>query len=225
MPNVAYVDRNSGNGRIVVITAVALLHGAAIYALVTGLAVSYVQEIMPVLTGRNLPLEPPPPPETPKPMPKATAETALLTAPPVREALPPRDSGFTVETAAAIPLNPPAIPDFTFDPAPPSPLPSLAPARGARPRGDPGLWATSNDYPARDLREGNQGVTRFTLTIGADGRVQGCTVIASSGFAGLDQATCRNVSRRARFEAATDGSGTRVAGSYSGSIRWMIPQD
>lgn len=221
----AYVDRNSGNGRVVVITAVALLHGAAIYALVTGLAVSYVKEIMPVLTGRNIPLEPPPPPEAPRPTPKSTVESTPLTAPPIRDPLPPRDGGFTVDSAAAFPINPPTIPDFTFNPLPPSPMPSLVPPRGVRPRGDPGLWATSNDYPARDLREGNQGVTRFTVTIGADGRVEGCTVIVSSGFPGLDEATCRNVSRRARFDAATDGNGARVASSYSGSIRWLIPQD
>ena len=75
-----------------------------------------------------------------------------------------------------------------------------------------------------DLREGNQGVTQFTLTIGADGKVQSCMVTASSGFPGLDKATCDNVSRRARFEPATDGSGNRVGGTYSNRIRWEIPQ-
>jgi hypothetical protein len=49
-------------------------------------------------------------------------------------------------------------PQPSFTPAP-DPLPSFAP-RAANPRGRPGEWVTTNDYPARDLREGNQGITR-----------------------------------------------------------------
>jgi protein TonB len=63
------------------------------------------------------------------------------------------------------------------------------------------------------------------LLIGSDGRVESCVVTQSSGFAGLDEATCRNLARRGRFDAATDESGSRVAGSFSGSIRWEIPKD
>ena len=116
------------------------------------------------------------------------------------------------------------MPQPTPDPViePPRP-PQFAP-RAVRPLGRPSAWATSNDYPARDLREGNAGVTGFRLTIGSDGKVQSCTVTASSGFPGLDRATCDNVSRRARFEPATDGSGAKVPGSYAINIRWVIPE-
>jgi len=55
--------------------------------------------------------------------------------------------------------------------------------------------------------------------------VQSCTVTTTSGFPGLDKATCDNVGRRARVEPATDSSGNAVHGTYSGSIRWVIPQD
>ena len=79
------------------------------------------------------------------------------------------------------------------------------------------------DEKARDLREGNQGVTGFRLQIGPDGRVEACTVTSSSGHPGLDEAACDNISRRARFEPATDGAGNRVRGTYAGSIRWVIP--
>jgi protein TonB len=53
--------------------------------------------------------------------------------------------------------------------------------------------------------------------------VVSCTVTASSGFPGLDRATCDNVSRRAHFEPATDGSGAKVPSSYANKIRWVIP--
>jgi protein TonB len=102
--------------------------------------------------------------------------------------------------------------------------PALAP-RSVRARNNPGLWATTSDYPASSLRLGEQGTVRFELAISPDGRVSDCRVLASSGSAELDAATCKRVSQRARFEPATDGSGARVSGSYTGSIRWVIPQD
>jgi protein TonB len=96
--------------------------------------------------------------------------------------------------------------------------------RAARPLGRPGSWVSANDYPARDLREGNQGLVRFRLAVGADGGVTDCVIVGPSGFPGLDSATCDNLRRRARFEPASDGTGAKVAGSYAGTIRWLIPE-
>ena len=76
---------------------------------------------------------------------------------------------------------------------------------------------------ARDLREGNQGRVGFALSLAADGRVAACRVTSSSGHPGLDEATCALVSRRARFTPATGPDGHPGAGSYSGTIRWVIP--
>jgi protein TonB len=55
--------------------------------------------------------------------------------------------------------------------------------------------------------------------------VTDCAVTASSGFAGLDKATCDTVKRRARFEPATDQTGARTTGSFSGSVSWQIPKE
>jgi protein TonB len=82
----------------------------------------------------------------------------------------------------------------------------------------------TDDYPARDLDEGHEGTTVFRVIVGADGRVSGCEIVRSSGYRGLDQATCRAVTKRARFRPATDGNGQAVAGSYSNSVRWQIPR-
>jgi protein TonB len=54
--------------------------------------------------------------------------------------------------------------------------------------------------------------------------VTGCTITRSTGHAALDKATCDLVSKRGRFDAARDGNGKPVAGSYSNSVRWSIPE-
>ena len=103
------------------------------------------------------------------------------------------------------------------------PTPSFVP-RSARPSNDRAGWATTSDYPSRDLREGNQGITGFKLIVGESGRVENCIVTKSSGFVGLDEATCKHVPRRAKFKPATDGSGQPTTGEYTGQIRWVIPE-
>jgi protein TonB len=83
---------------------------------------------------------------------------------------------------------------------------------------------TTDDYPSRDLRQGNEGTTAFRVVIGSNGRVSACEVVRSSGHPGLDNATCEAVTARARFEPATDENGAKVVGTYSNSVRWQIPR-
>ncbi|MEQ1495097.1 MAG: energy transducer TonB, partial [Novosphingobium sp.] len=91
--------------------------------------------------------------------------------------------------------------------------------------GNPGNWATTNDYPSRALREEREGTTGFRVSVGADGRVTSCSVTNSSGSPDLDEATCSNVTRRARFTPATDGEGRPTTGSYTSRVRWVIPKE
>jgi len=205
--------------------AVALLQGAAFIALVNGLAVRFTKDPpLPNPEGQQITMPLPPPPilpDGPKDDVKPTRDRDIPQTrttiddgqdryrPPETPAGPTGNTGQTSgQTTIADPV-----------PQPPPPLPPA----GARPMGRSGDWVTTNDYPARDLREGNQGITGFRLTIGTDGRVQACTVTRSSGFRGLDDATCRNLTRRARFKPATDGNGTPVVGEYANNIRWVIP--
>ena len=81
------------------------------------------------------------------------------------------------------------------------------------------------DYPASALRKGEQGVTRFAVAIGPDGRVRDCAVTRSSGSPELDAVTCAKVSRRARFDPASDERGGAVAGRYANAINWRIPEE
>jgi protein TonB len=81
---------------------------------------------------------------------------------------------------------------------------------------------TRNDYPAQDLREGNEGTVRFRLGVSADGKVTSCTVTGSSTFPRLDAAACAKLIQRGRFEPATDENGTKVAGTWYNAVRWSI---
>ena len=83
---------------------------------------------------------------------------------------------------------------------------------------------TADDYPSRDLRDGNEGTALFRVVVGSNGRVSACEIVRSSGHAGLDAATCKAVTARARFTPATDENGARVVGTYSSSVRWQIPR-
>ena len=109
---------------------------------------------------------------------------------------------------------------FTQDVASPPPLSRPDP----RPRGNPGLWATSNDYPSVALQQEIEGTSGFSLTVGPDGLVSDCIITQSSGSPELDTATCTNVKQRARFEPALDASGTPTTGKYANRIRWQIPR-
>ena len=94
-----------------------------------------------------------------------------------------------------------------------------------RPATDPGSWVTTDDYPITALRDTHEGTTGFRLTVGPDGLPRRCEVTASSGHAELDDATCRLVMQRARFETQRDDKGVRVGGTYANRIRWQIPDD
>lgn len=91
------------------------------------------------------------------------------------------------------------------------------------PKGNPGNWANTNDYPAIALRQQIEGTTGFRVTVGPDGRVADCMIVSSSGSSDLDSATCNNVRRRALFEPALDVNGVPTTGRYSNRVRWQIP--
>ena len=106
---------------------------------------------------------------------------------------------------------------------PNKPAPPSLSKSDLKPRGNPGLWATTNDYPSVALQKEIEGTVGFTVTVGPDGRVADCVITSSSGFSELDLATCTNVKRRALFEPARDPSGNPTTGKYANRVRWQIP--
>ncbi|MBK6801605.1 energy transducer TonB [Novosphingobium sp.] len=221
----AYAGTAPTPRRIGTFGAVALIHVAAGYALVTGLAAEFTRTLPTRLVSTFQTVPPrvlPPPPPTPQPRDNRTLPTK---APPPIPA-----SDFALGPVQLPPVMPSAgagegggVGEALF-PVPPRPTPSPAfTARGAKPRGNPGLWVTPNDYPAQDLREEHTGVTRVRLAIDREGRVAGCEVTASSGWPRLDATACDKLASRARFEPATDDTGARVPGSFATGVRWEIP--
>jgi len=207
----------SGN-RITALIIVALLHIVLIYALVTGLAYEGVKNVIKKVTTVDIkeeekPKEPPPPP------PKVVAPPPVVVPPPkVNVAV-------SAPVIDVVPVAPPPPPAPVLVVAPPAPPPPRFTPKSPSPKGNPGNWATTNDYPSRALREEREGTTGFRVTVGPDGRVTDCQITSSSGSPDLDQTACDKIRQRARFAPATDGEGNPTTGSYSNRVRWVIPKD
>lgn len=102
--------------------------------------------------------------------------------------------------------------------------PPLSPASATSPRLLPQetVLIGADDYPATALFAEETGISGFILSVRADGRPNGCRIVASSGSAALDTATCDLLERRARFAPATK-AGVAVAGEYRSRVRWELP--
>ena len=215
----AYADQEVSGNRIAAFVIVALLHVALGYALVTGLAYEGVKQLVKKVTTVDIkkdePKKEPPPPK------KVEAAPPIVAPPPkmnIATVSPPVEIVQTVPP----PVPPPVI---VAPPAPVAAPPPRFQPKSATPKGNPANWATTNDYPTRALREEREGTTSFRVTVGPDGRVTSCSITGSSGSPDLDEATCSNVTRRARFNPATDGEGNPTTGAYSSRVRWVIPKD
>ena len=215
----AYADQQMSGNRIFAIIIVALIHVAVGYALITGLAYSAVKKAIERVTTVDINEPPPPPPDTPPPPEPDTPPPPVAPPPPINISVAP-------PPIQVQPNIPPPAPVIRIVPpaAPPAPPPPRFTPKGATPKGNPGSWATTDDYPSRALREEREGVTRFTVQVSPEGRVTSCSVTGSSGSPDLDDAACRSITRRARFNPATNGENQPVAGTYSNSVRWQIPK-
>ena len=211
----AYADQKPSGNRIVALVVVALLHILLGYGLVTGLAFEAVKQVAKRVTTIDIEEEkveetpPPPPPEQKQVAPPPVAPPPTIN---VNPEPPP---------IVTTPLPPPPV---LAPPAPVAPPPPACKPKPPQPRGNPGDWANSNDYPSRALREDREGVTRFSVTVGADGKVQSCSVTGSSGHGDLDSTTCQLIQRRGRFKVDTSCPDSSGGGSWSSAVRWQIPK-
>ncbi len=146
----------------------------------------------------------------------------LLAATDVKKAESPAhqcsDGTWVTQRSACPPESPPGGPFEVRVNAPP-PTASSKPV----PSNNPGLWVRTEDYPSHALRAEEEGTVAFSLTVGPDGMVRGCEVTMTSGYTSLDQATCRHITRRARFFPARDNAGKPVEGHYRNRVAWKIP--
>jgi periplasmic protein TonB len=209
------------------------LTGALGLATVMGMYLAFNPEFAKKLIAKtevidiNEPPPPPPPPPPPDPEPASPPIDApkplinLNKPSPIIVKETPPDVKTVVTPKIEIKQAPAAAPL----PPPPPPPPAKDMSKKAVPQGSPSRWATTDDYPSRDLREENEGVARFSVQIGTNGRVTGCSITGSSGHPGLDAATCKFVTSRAKFTPALDKEGNPTTGSFSSSVRWVIPKE
>ncbi|HEX2793631.1 MAG TPA: energy transducer TonB [Croceicoccus sp.] len=217
----AYADQQMSGSKLTAIIIVALIHVAAGYALVTGLAYEAIQKVKETVTAVNIedPPEPPPPPPPPEDMPE-------LPPPPV--APPP---AISIERPApqidTVRVAPPPAPIVLQVPppaaAPPPAPPKVSRARGVAPDGQ-SRWAAriQENYPSRALRNEEEGRVGVRVTIGPDGKVSACSVTSSSGSSSLDEGACDGMRRYARFKPALDDDGNPTSASWSTTIVYKL---
>lgn len=201
---------------------------------ITGLSSGYVPLVD--APDRNLPTvfydpaKPAPPPPTPTASPEVSkqGDTVIFTPRP-RTELPTTATGVPTTDVPPLPSDWFAIPGpaATGTPGPvilpkPSPKPVYTPTAPV-PSSPPASWFNTADYPSISARRGDEGTVGYRLEIGANGRIENCTVIRSSGHSALDRATCRLLPRRGAFSPARDDSGAKVKGTYSAEIVWQLP--
>ena len=221
-----YLNQTQHPGsRIAAVAGVVAIHAAIGLGLVVGLTVGGVipeEDGWDPFTLTPDPLPKPPPPE---PQPPRQVEESFVTVPPT-----PLPSLVVnpVDIVTRDPRDEPTrfvvVPGPAITPAvEPAIVPTFAPKR-ARPSNDSTRWITTDDYPARLLRAGTEGIAAYRLIVATSGRVASCEVTRSTGNGQLDDATCDFIARRARFEAATDETGAKVVGTYGNSVRWQSPR-
>lgn len=210
----AYANEGMSKNRMIALALVALLHIFLGYAFITGLALKAVKAIVQPLETVNVKEEAPPPEEPPPPPPKDIEIPPFVPPPEVSIAQDAPTNAITTQSEVARPEPPRVAP-----PAPPAP-PAAVPPSPATPKGRGNVFS-DDDFPDASRRAEEQGVTRVSYVIGTDGKVSACTVTQSSGFARLDDATCKIIMRRFRFNPATR-DGQPVAETKTQPVRWQL---
>ena len=229
----AYADQQMSGNRIIAIIIVALIHIALGYLLITGLAIDAVKNVVERVTTVDVEDPPPPEPEDEPPPPPEDMPEPTSPPPPVAPAPPISIAPQPPQIRTQVNIPPPAPPVLTIPPPTPkvAPVPVPAPpappsqARGVSPDNQ-GRWAAriQSDYPSSAARREEEGVVTMRITVGANGRVEACSVTGSSGSSALDQAACRGMQRYARYNPALNDAGNPISSTTSQAIRYVLPE-
>ncbi|MBN8845328.1 MAG: energy transducer TonB [Sphingomonadales bacterium] len=95
--------------------------------------------------------------------------------------------------------------------------------RWATPAESPAKWVRSSDYPQGMLAKQQPAMVQFRLIVGADGAPTACHVQQSTNPAGFNEAVCKALMSRARFEPALDAEGKPFPSFFINSVRFEIP--
>ena len=229
-----YGDAYSRRDRVGSLVAVAVIHVALGYALLSGLAVDFPRRIAESLETFAVVLPPPPTPQTPprpKPVkqraprkegaaspPNLTAKATELVAPPVVIPPPkpppmvtaPKASTGAADHSGAAPVPGPGTGSGGIGDGTGSGSSGDGPGGGGD--GGEGFELTSRnirdaDFPRGMPDDGHAYRVRTKITVGTSGRVTGCAIIAASASAALNSAICDVLRRRLRFRPSIDARG------------------
>lgn len=195
--------------RLLVAALVVAVHLALLLALLRPVAVPPPASVT-TLEAVNIAAPPPPkPPPAKRPASKPPAPVAPA-------------------PAAPAPLNP-------APPAPDAPAAAGTPGGSASGGGSGGSggggvtrarWAsgsiTNRDYPKAARKAGIGGAVTVHFDVGADGRVENCRVMVSSGSSLLDDTTCDLIEARFRYTPARDANGTAIPDIAGWKQDWWL---
>ena len=93
--------------------------------------------------------------------------------------------------------------------------------RHAEPKGNPGNWVVTSDYPKDMLRKGYSASVNFRLSVDAAGRPTQCHVQQVIGDEVFAEKSCEALMRRARFRPALGADGTPIASFFRSTVRFQ----
>ena len=84
-------------------------------------------------------------------------------------------------------------------------------------------FVVDRSYPAESALRGEEGDVTFRIRTNRKGQVDGCQVIASSGYRRLDESTCDMILRGATAKPLQNANGWHVAGVRDADVEWRLP--
>ncbi|SEQ93305.1 TonB family protein [Sphingobium sp. YR768] len=93
----------------------------------------------------------------------------------------------------------------------------------ATPTNLPATWFSDSDYPKGPQQRREDGTVTFALFVSAQGKIDKCSVVQSSGVPELDTQACTIMVARPRLRPARDETGAPVQGLYVGRMTWILP--
>lgn len=236
-------DREVHRDRIKAAVAVAALHALLGYALITALGMEMPTRVQNRLKLFEISAEPPPPPAEKPVVQEVKGEKRKDAASPPN--LKAKASEVATVPAEVRPIVPPPIVAAPIPGLGNSPSGGAAnvpgPGTGSGGQGTgtggggngdddgeeftPPHWLRGrirdSDYPRAAGENGIGKTIVLQFDVETNGRVSGCKVLESSGSAILDDATCRLVEKRYRYEPSRDAQGTAVPSAVVESHVWL----
>lgn len=87
-----------------------------------------------------------------------------------------------------------------------------------RPAGNPGRWVTPNDYPRGMLMKRKQAIVHFRLSVDENGKASACHIQQSTRPMAFDDAVCRALMRKAKFQPALDKDSEPIASYFRSTV-------